>query len=97
VAPARQSLSVTVEPRSPSLDVVVSVIASTGDALAEADAADKGGVEKLDGVGVVPNARAYVRVARKAGKDDGADDIAAAYSLRWSLVGDDVIPRNMLE
>jgi len=98
VAPARQTLSVSVEPGSPTLDVAVAIVTEAGDPIAEADAGGKGATEKLDGAGIAANVRTFLRIVRKpSSKDVDADDVAATYAVRWSVVGDDVIPRNLLE
>lgn len=98
VAPARQTLSVSVEPGSTTLDIAVSVVTDAGDVIAEVDAGGKGAAEKLEGAGIVANARTFLRVVRKPSKKHpDADDVAAAYTVRWSVVGDDVIPRELLE
>jgi hypothetical protein len=98
VAPARQTLSVTVEPGSPTLDVSVAIVTESGDVIAEMDAAGKGRPEKIPAAGIIANARTFLRITRKPpGKDVDDDDVAAAYAVRWSVAGDDVIPRNLLE
>jgi hypothetical protein len=97
VAGGRQELSVTVEPGAPSLDVALAIVSADGEPVAEADAAGKGHIEKLDGAGIIANAKVFLRVTRKPSKDAANDDTVAAYSLRWSLTGGAVIPSEMFE
>ncbi|RMH44209.1 MAG: hypothetical protein D6689_03030 [Deltaproteobacteria bacterium] len=97
VADARQQLDVAVEPASPGLDVAVALVLADGTVLGEADAGGPGAPDKLAGAGILPGARAFVRVQRKPGDASAADDVAPGYTVRWSLGAGGAIPRALVE
>jgi hypothetical protein len=88
-AAAGPTLHITVEP-AVSLDVSVAAL-SGATVVAEANQGGKGSPEKLQ-LPVSAGARLLVKVTRVA-----AEEPAASYTVRWSLVGQAVIPPAMYD